>query len=99
MSNTIQVPEKKILEQDYAMLGSVQAVADKHIVSKTTASKWLNQYGIKIKPRGRTAKIEMPSRREFSNLRGKGLTCSDLADHYGVSLSTIYKWRKAIEKE
>lgn len=94
----IPIPTRSVVSDAYSKTGSMQKAAAEMNVSHTTFRRWMKHYGIEAEKRGRHAAIKLPGKREFRKLY-YSMTSKELAVNYGVSVSTIYKWRKALLPE
>lgn len=66
-----------------------------HLNPQTTGARWVRHYRQK-RPRHRWGWYPHPGRELYNQLRGESLTCAEACQQVGVSVTSGYKWDKAI---
>ncbi len=86
-------PTKQQLIADYAELGSLAAVAERHGVSLPGIRYWFKRYGIPYdaKPQAKPCP-DVPKLRQM--LEVQGLSYKKVRDHFGVGHGQVCKWVK-----
>ena len=85
----INLPMEEIISEYESGMNAYQ-LADKYGVTSSTIRSRLRENGVKIRPPRNVKRIDLPMEEIISEYQS-GMTLTQLAEKYGVSITTIYK--------
>lgn len=89
-------PGREVLDRLYNHEGkSLEEIGAIYGRQANTVSCWMTKHGLKRRTISAAARLRRPSQEELYRLRYQtGMTQAKLAQHFGVSMKTIYNWEK-----
>ena len=93
----LQIPSAKAVRDTYEEKGSLLDSGKVFDVSATTFSRWMTHYDIPKKKLGKKTKIPLPPESEFWPVYNND-HIDVVSKKFGVSKSTIHKWRRQFLK-